>query len=89
VLDQREDAAGHEPSRANRRPAPRDLSYLDDASTRVDLDPTAVTRGDDLVRADLSARIDDDLHPVTPHVITVFPESRNADGRLYERAGAR
>ena len=47
------------------------LGDLDDAPPGVDLDPAPVPGRHDLVGADLAAGVDDDLHPVTAHILTV------------------
>src|SRR4029078_5919978 len=71
VLDQRQDPARHEPRAADGGAAAGDLDDLDDAAAGVDLDAAAVAGGHDVVGADLTARIDDDLHPVAAHGSTV------------------
>jgi hypothetical protein len=72
VFHQGEDPARHETGRANRSAAARHLRHRDEAAPGFDLDPAAVPGRDDVVGADLSARINDDLHTVTPHKFTVL-----------------
>jgi len=67
VFDEREYSVGHEPSGADRGAAAIHLAHLNDASTRVDLHPTAVASRDHVIGADLVARVNDDLNSVTAH----------------------
>ena len=72
VFHQGEDPAGHETGRANRSAAARHFRHRDKAATGFDLDPAAVPGRDDVIGADLPARINDDLHTVAPHKFTVL-----------------
>lgn len=51
MLDESDDAAGHEPRRADRLASACDLNHLDDAAACRDLDSTPGARRDDLVGA--------------------------------------
>ena len=75
VLDQGENAVGHEAGCPHGGAAARHLDYFDDASARVDLDPSPVSGRDDVVGADLTARIDDDLDSIPAHALTVTPRT--------------
>lgn len=72
VLYQGEDPARHETGRTNRSAAARYLRDRDQATSGFDLDPAAVSGCDDVIGADLSARINDDLHSIAPHKFTVL-----------------
>src|SRR5699024_5231680 len=63
--------AGHEPGGAHRSAVSSHLGDFDNASTGVDLYTPPVASGHDLVGADLVARIDHDLYPVSAHAVTV------------------
>jgi hypothetical protein len=68
MLDEGDDAAGHEATAPYRPPGTRDLGHLDDAATGAHLDATAGTRGDDLEALDDAvARIDQDLDSIALH----------------------
>jgi hypothetical protein len=69
VLHKGEHAAGHEPSGADGRAAPRQLADLDHAAPRADIDPAPGAGGGDLVGLGLTAGVDHDLDTVTSHVI--------------------
>lgn len=75
VLDERENSVGHESRCAHRCPVTGYLGDLDDAAASLDLDAAPVACGHHLVRANLVARIDDDLHPITTHTSTVAEQS--------------
>lgn len=85
VFHQGEDPAGHETGCANRSAAARHLRHGDKAAPGLDLDPAAIPGRDDVIGADLPARINDDLHTVAPHMFTVlrttWPERRRAARR--------
>jgi hypothetical protein len=67
ILDERQYSVRHEPSGSDRCAAASHFDHLNDASTSVDLDPTAVPSRDHVVRADLVARVYDDLYSVAAH----------------------
>ena len=71
VLDQGEDPARHETGRTNGSAAARHLRHRDQATSGFDLDPAAISGCDDVIGADLSARINNDLHSIAPHTPTV------------------
>src|SRR5579859_722919 len=67
VLDQGEDAAGHEPGRADRRPGAGHLADLDESAPGDDVHPAARPGRGHLVGAAALAGVDDDLDPVPYH----------------------
>jgi len=71
VLNESKNPIGHEASGAHGSTAARHLGDLNDAASCVDLDPPPVPARDHFIRANLAARIDDDLHPVTAHQSTL------------------
>jgi hypothetical protein len=71
VLDEREDAAGHESRLAHRLAGARHLGDLDDAASCRGLDPAARTGGDDLIRARAVVCGDDDLDTIAFHVASL------------------
>lgn len=85
VLHQGEDPARHEAGRANRSAAARNLRHRDKAATGFDLDPAAVPGRDDVVGADLFARINDDLHAVASHMFTLLRARHRPGGRRKVR----
>jgi hypothetical protein len=68
VLDQRHDAAGHEPRNADRGAVAGDLGHLDHRPTRGRLDTPAVARGDNVEAADTVTGVDHDLDPISAHI---------------------
>ena len=88
MLDQGQDAVRHEAGGAHGGTATGHLGDLDDPSTGVDLDSPSGACCHDLVRADLTARIDDDLHPVAAHMFTVASVT-GLDPRVREATSAR
>ena len=71
VLNDRDDAAGHEPGRSNGLPRPGCLDDLDQPTAGGDLDPPAGLRRLDLESANGPANVDEDLYPVTEHAPSV------------------
>ena len=67
VLDEGDEAAGHEAPGAHDLPGPRHLPHLHDAARRDHLDPAARARGDDLERLDALPGVDHGLDSVTLH----------------------
>ena len=67
MLDERDDALGHESSRPDRLAAPGHFDDLDHAAARRHLDATAGARGLDLVGLDAVADVDHDLHAIASH----------------------
>lgn len=74
MLDKSEHPVSHEAGRPYRVAAAGDLDDLDDAAPSVDVHPTTIAGRDDVVRAYLATRVNDDLYSVAPH------ELKNADG---------
>jgi hypothetical protein len=68
MLDQRNDAAGHEPAAADRPPRPRQLNHLDDSAPCRHLDSAPGPGGFNLVGPHTFAGIDDDLDAITLHI---------------------
>src|SRR6188474_3381245 len=73
MLDERDDAVGHEPARADRRPGAGHLGDLDDAAAGRDLDAATGLRRLDLVLQRPVARVDDDLDPLALHARRLPP----------------
>ena len=68
MLDQGDEAAGHEASGADGRAAARDLADLDHAAGGRHLDPPPGPRRDDLERLRAAlAGVDDGLDAIAPH----------------------
>ena len=67
VLDQGEDAVGHEACGPHRTAAAGDLGDLDNTTAGGHLDPAAGAGRHHLVRADLVTGVDDDLNSVSAH----------------------
>jgi len=88
VLDQGQDAAGHEARGPDRRPAARHLAHLDHAPPVGDVHPAAGLGRDHLVGPGLLARVDHDLNPVTLHA-TASREPAEADFPLDFLPGRR
>src|SRR5262249_19824534 len=71
VLDEGDDAVGHEPAGADRCAAAGELRHLDDPARGRDLDPPAGARGADLERRGPLPRVDHDLDPVALHATSI------------------
>ena len=71
VFHQGKNSARHETSRANRDAATGHLRNRDKTAPGLDLDPATIPGRDDVVGADLAARINHDLHSIAPHTFTV------------------
>ena len=71
VLDECDQATGHEAAGSNRRAATGDLRDLDDAAGRRHLDAPAGARGHDLEVLDALAGVDHCLNPIAFHPFTI------------------
>jgi hypothetical protein len=89
ILDESQNAVRHEPRSADWRASARYFCHLDDASTGVDLHPSAIPCRGNLVRSDIVACVDHDLDPITSHGMTVPPgQSSPAGRRACRRRGS-
>src|SRR4051794_3607839 len=86
MLDQRDDARGHEVAGAHRRAATGDLGDLHLAAGGADLDTPASARRRDDVGAGLTTSVDDDLDPVAPHWSTLVGRTDAETTITQERA---
>jgi len=82
VLDERDQPARHESSRAHRVAGPSDFAHLDDASRCHDLDPPTGSRRDDLERLRALTGIDHRLDPIALHDRRVAPIRRARAARM-------
>jgi hypothetical protein len=73
VLDEREDAACHEPGAAHGFAGTGHLGDLDDPPPGRDLDPSTRPCGKDLIRPRAVVRGDDDLHAIAFHHSSLPP----------------
>lgn len=80
VLDQRDDAVGHELGGSYWCSSASGFGDGDHASSGGDLDPPAGPSGGHLVRADVIACFDDDLDAVTLHMWVNAPVQTNTPG---------
>ena len=71
MLDEGNDAAGHEPRRTDGLTGARDLDYLDDTAAGGDLHAPTRTRGDDLVGPGTVVRSHYDFDAITLHMSSV------------------
>jgi hypothetical protein len=79
MLDECDDAAGHESCGPHRRTRPGDLADLDEATASRDLDsPPGATR-DHFVCPRPGSGVDDDLDPITLHTSTMRPTRTNGE----------
>jgi hypothetical protein len=67
MLDEGDEAAGHEAAGAYRLTGPRHLAHLNDPARCDDLDATTRPRGDDLERLDALPSVDHCFDSVTLH----------------------
>lgn len=67
MLDEGEDARGHEAGSSNRRAATGDLGDLDDPTALRHFDPSTSTGGFDFIGPGRSTSVDDDLDTITLH----------------------
>jgi hypothetical protein len=81
VLDDGDDAAGHEASRAHDLTAAGDLGDLDRAAGDQDVDSSPFARGQDLEAADAVAGVDEDLDAVAFHYFTRVEDDQRAETR--------
>jgi hypothetical protein len=90
VLDEGDQAAGHEAARADRLTSPRHLPHLHHPAGSDDLDPTAGPGRDDLERLDALPGVDHRLDSITFHAANDTPEiSPDAIDRSLMTAGPR
>ena len=87
VLHERQDPARHEARGADRVASTRHLGHRHQGTPGLDLDAAAVPRRDDVVGADLTARVDDDLHAISAHPFTVL-RTADSDEKPVARAMA-
>src|SRR5450756_732747 len=74
MLDEGDEAAGHEAAGAYRLTGPRHLAHLHDPAGCDDLDATTGSRGDDLESLDALPGVDQGLDSVTLHGANNTPE---------------
>src|ERR1035437_661432 len=74
MLDEGDEAAGHEAAGAYRLTGPRHLAYLHDPAGCDDLDATTGPRGHDFERLDALPGVDQGLDSVTLHGANTTPE---------------